>query len=235
MKQHPHCWAEGVEKDRSRSTVWLSSHLWSAGGLMVFPGPKEKEGPELHSGMHSQDLGRERATISVTLSSGLVTLTLLLFDVVDCATPEAAGLSASSPNAGLALSPGALGTRTTASWTRSAARGRTGSQGRVWVLERGAFGSLWRLQRLLLLLWHCWASRLKLERKRTFSYIRALGSYFSSPWAGAVKWSLKFSACQNPSQEDKKWFESARYLGSKSWWESQGIHSTINRLIYSFS
>ena len=65
--------------------------------------------------MSTQDLGRERATVPVPLSSGLVTLTLLLFDVVDRATPEAAGLSASPPSAALALSPGDLGTRTTAS------------------------------------------------------------------------------------------------------------------------
>lgn len=104
-------------EDRIRSTAWLRSHFFCAGGLEVFPGSKERECPELPSGMSAQDLGGERVTAPAPLSSGSVTLTLLLFDVVDCATLEAAGLPARPPSTstGWALSLGALGTSTTAS------------------------------------------------------------------------------------------------------------------------
>lgn len=101
-------------EDRIRSAARLRSHFFlKCWGLTVFPAPKEREGPELPSGRSTQDLGGERTTVPVPLSS-LVTSTLLLFDVVDRATPEAAGRSASPPSTGRALSPGALGTRTTA-------------------------------------------------------------------------------------------------------------------------
>lgn len=91
------------------------------------------------------------AAVLMPPSSGPVTLTLLLFDVIDRATPEVLGLSASPWRASWAWIPGPLGTKTTAP-TTGRARSRAGNQGGGSALGRGTFESLLRLLRSLLLL-----------------------------------------------------------------------------------
>lgn len=91
------------------------------------------------------------AAVLMPPSSGPVTLTLLLFDVIDRATPEVLGLSASPWRASWAWIPGPLGTKTTAPAT-GRARSRAGNQGGGSALGRGTFESLLMLLRSLLLL-----------------------------------------------------------------------------------
>ena len=91
----------------------------------------------------------------MSLSFGPVTLALLLFDVVDCGTTEAAGFLAASPlRVSQTLISWLLGTGITDldSWTEVTERSRVGREGGVWALGRGTFGSNRGLPRLLLLL-----------------------------------------------------------------------------------